>query len=79
MIFLDFSKAFNTVSHVIGLDKISSIQLDKQIMQWVSNWLMGRAQRVILNRVTLGWQPDTGMVLQGSILGLVLFIKSLCK
>ncbi|KAJ7417034.1 RNA-directed DNA polymerase from mobile element jockey-like protein [Pitangus sulphuratus] len=35
----DFSKAFNTVSHRILLDKMPSTQLDKRIMWWVSNWL----------------------------------------
>ncbi|GAB0181631.1 mitochondrial enolase superfamily member 1 [Grus japonensis] len=47
VIFLDFSKAFDTVSHSILLDKMSSIQLDKNIVRWVSNWLTGRAQRVM--------------------------------
>ncbi|KAK4833058.1 hypothetical protein QYF61_027720 [Mycteria americana] len=37
--FLDFSKAFDTVSHSILLDKMSSVQLDKSIIRWVSNWL----------------------------------------
>ncbi|KAJ7395638.1 hypothetical protein BTVI_152778 [Pitangus sulphuratus] len=41
VIFLDFSKAFDTVSHSTLLDKMSSPQLDKHIMWWVSNWLMG--------------------------------------
>ncbi|KAK4807129.1 hypothetical protein QYF61_018470 [Mycteria americana] len=40
--FLDFSKAFDTVSHSILLDKMSSIQLDKSIIRWVTNWLTGR-------------------------------------
>ena len=41
VIFLDFSKAFDTVSHSILLDKMSSIELDKHIIKWVSNRLDG--------------------------------------
>lgn len=36
----------------IFLDKMSSIQLDKNIMQWVRKWLMARAQSVIVSGVT---------------------------
>ncbi|KAJ7426116.1 hypothetical protein WISP_18846 [Willisornis vidua] len=35
VIFLDFSKAFDTVSNRILLDKMSSTQLDKHILGWV--------------------------------------------
>ena len=53
--FLDFSKAFDTGSHSILLDKVSSMQLDTHTIQWVNNWLKGQTQRVVVNVVTSGW------------------------
>lgn len=39
VIFLGFSKTFPTVSHSILLDKMSSTELDKHIMDgWVTHW-----------------------------------------
>lgn len=72
-IFLDFSKVSNTAYPRMLLNKISSSQLDKHIRVWVSSWLRGEAQKVIVFGVASDGAPATGGVLQGSILAPVLF------
>ena len=51
MVYLDFSKAFDTVSHSILLEKLAAHGLDRYAFSWVKNWLEGWAQRVVVNGV----------------------------
>ena len=54
VVYLDFSKAFDTVSYSI-LQKLAVRGLDRYPLGWVRNWLEGWAQRVVVNGVKSSW------------------------
>jgi len=55
VVYLDFSKAFDTDSHSILLQKLAAHGLDRYTLGWVRNWLEGRAQRVVVDGVKSSW------------------------
>ena len=57
MLCIDFSKAFDIVSHNILVMKLRKCGIDEWTVKWIENWLTGRAQRVVNSGTESGWRP----------------------
>ncbi|GAB0181797.1 mitochondrial enolase superfamily member 1 [Grus japonensis] len=76
IVYLDFSKAFDTVSHNILIGKLRNCGLDEWTVRWIENRLNGRAQRVAITGAGSSWRSVVSGVPQGPVQGPVLLIES---
>ena len=72
-VFLDLSKAFDTVDHNLLLHKIKSVVLSEVTINWFQSYLAHRNQRTSVRDTLSVAAPITVGVPQGSILGSLLF------
>jgi hypothetical protein len=73
-IYIDLSKAFDTISHSTLIDKLPDFGITGIAQVWFSNYLFGRHQLVTYKGQLSSFEPIFGGFPQGSILGPLLFL-----
>ena len=66
---IDFTKAFDTIDHLLILKKLRAFELPPLIVKWVVDFLTGRSQATKLGQSLSNWFIINRSIIQGSGLG----------
>ena len=73
-IFIDLSKAFDTVDHKLLIRKLNHYGIRGTELQWFIDYLTNRQQYISINKINSKLAPITCGIPQGSIVGPLLFL-----
>ena len=76
VILLDFSMAFDSVTHQRLLKKLLHYRINNNIYNWIETWLTRRSQSVALNIISFDSVPVQSSVPQGTVLGPLMFLHN---
>ena len=71
--FMDLTKAFDTIHHDLMIAKLGAYGFSKHARQYMRSYVTNRKQRVRVNSNFSTWESIIARVLQCSILGPLLF------
>jgi hypothetical protein len=69
----DFSKAFDSVPHVVLFGKVKKLPFNPYIINWMIDFLKDRKQRVTVDGITTQFLKINRGVPRGTVLGPILF------